>query len=85
MHYWGVIIQLMSVDPEKFFNVWEMILSRQPEIIKKIFDSLDDEEKNSVMDHLLKMKSGSGWQPGQRESARTALDAILNTGHNKSN
>jgi hypothetical protein len=74
----------MSGDPELFYNVWEMILSRQPEVIRNIFNSLDDEEKNTVLDHLKKMESESGWHPEQRESARAALEAILDTGNNES-
>lgn len=66
----------MNGELENFYNVWELILSRQPRVIRQVFDSLNEEEQNSVLVHLQRMQSEPGWQPGQRESAQSALEAI---------
>lgn len=70
----------MNGDQKTSYNIWEMLLSRQPEVIKQAFNSLDNEEQKAVLDHLHRMRSEDGWQPGQRESARVALDVISGTG-----
>jgi len=49
-------------------------------MISMAFDSLEINEQKAVMDHLQRMMSESGWQPGQRESARAALDVISELG-----
>lgn len=77
MHNSSVIIQPMNGNLENFNNVWEMILSRQSEVIRQAFNRLDEEEQNTVLEHLQRMQSESGWQPSQRESAQAALEAIL--------
>jgi hypothetical protein len=66
----------MNSDLEPYLNIWEMLLSRRPGVIRKTFDTLDTEEQHAVLDHLRRMVSESGWQPEQRESARAALEAI---------
>jgi hypothetical protein len=66
----------MDDDQKTYLNIWEMLLSRQPEVINKAFDSLDSKEQKAVLDHLGRMMSTSGWQPEQRESARAALEVI---------
>jgi predicted metal-dependent TIM-barrel fold hydrolase len=76
MHNWSVIIQHVKGDQGSYFNIWEMILSRQPDVISMAFDSLDIDELEAVLDHLRQMISASGWQPGQRESARAAMEVI---------
>jgi hypothetical protein len=70
----------MNGEQGSFFNIWEMILSRQPGVIGKAFDSLAINEQNAVLDHLRRMSSESGWQPAQRESARIALEVISELG-----
>jgi NADH:ubiquinone oxidoreductase subunit E len=59
-----------------FGDIWEMILSRKPDVIEKVYASLDPDQRDAVLDHLHKMVTESGWQPEQRISARAALDAI---------
>ena len=80
MHNFSVIIQPMNADNENFYNIWEMILSRQSEVVRQAFNSLDEGEQNAVLEHLQRMQSESGWQPSQRESAQAALEAILDAG-----
>lgn len=70
----------MNSDHENFYNIWELILSRQPKLISQAFKSLDAEEQQAVLDHLKRMRSESGWQPGQRESAQAALEVIMALG-----
>jgi hypothetical protein len=59
-------------------NIWEMILSRQSEIIGKVYESLDPEQRETVLDHLRRMVTEPGWQLEQRISAQAALDEITN-------
>ena len=84
MHNSSVIIQLMNADHDNFYNIWEMILSRQSEVVRQTFSSLDEEEQNAVLEHLQRMQSEPGWQPSQRESAQAALEAILDRGEERS-
>jgi hypothetical protein len=63
-------------DQESFFNTWEMILSRRPGVIRVAYNRLYIKEQKAVLDHLRRMTSASGWQPGQRESAQVALKVI---------
>lgn len=57
-------------------NIWEMLLSREPEWILLAFETLDSQEKRAVMAHLHKMAEEPGWQPEQRISAQAALDTL---------
>ncbi len=58
-------------------QLWEDLLSRQPGVIKAAFASLYPTDQQTVLAHLQRMVSESGWQPEQRISARTALDVLL--------
>jgi hypothetical protein len=66
----------MSADKNRFDNIWELLLSRDPVRILKTYDSLPPDQKRAVLEHLEKMTSEPGWQPEQRLSARAALDVI---------
>jgi hypothetical protein len=57
-------------------KLWENILSREANLIKSAYDSLADEEKQQVVDHLKIMISESGWQKEQQISAAAALEVI---------
>jgi hypothetical protein len=57
-------------------NIWEEILSRDPDRVKIAYNSLSDEERRHVSDHLKKMVSESGWHQEQKISAQTAINAI---------
>ena len=63
-----------SMKPEQ---LWEDLLSRQPETIKEAFASLDPSDQKAVLAHLQRMVGESGWQTEQRLSARVALDILL--------
>jgi hypothetical protein len=58
-------------------QVWEELLSRQPETIKAAFASLDLSDQKAVLTHLKRMARELGWQPEQRLSATAALDVIV--------
>lgn len=60
--------------------VWDGILSRDSRRIVQTFLSLDEQSKETVIAHLKRMVSESGWHPEQIKSAQAALDAILNKG-----
>jgi hypothetical protein len=61
-------------QPEK---LWEDLLSRQPYEIMAAFSSLNPSDQKAVLAHLQRMVNEAGWQPGQRISARAALDVLL--------
>ena len=67
----------MDEHQVSFGDIWEMILSRQPDVIEKVYASLEPDQREAVLDHLHKMVTASGWQPEQRISAQAALDAIM--------
>ena len=64
---------------ESFFpieDLWEQLLSSDPERIRKAFSELDPISQKSVLEHLNKMAVEEGWHPAQRASARAALQAL---------
>jgi hypothetical protein len=67
----------MHMTPEEPGELWEDLLSRQPETIKGAFLSLNPADQQAVLTHLQRMVSESGWQPEQRLSAKAALDTLL--------
>ena len=67
----------MDEHQVSFGDIWEMILSRQPDVIEKVYASLEPDQREAVLDHLHKMVTESGWQPEQRISAQAALEAIM--------
>jgi hypothetical protein len=68
----------LSVD-----RIWDLLLSRQPDLIKKTFQQLDRTDKKSVIQHLQRMSSESGWHKEQKKSAEIALAnlKIINVKH----
>lgn len=60
----------------EFEDVWEVLLSRQPERVRKVFARLDENERRVVRAHLLRMTTEPGWHPEQVISAQAALDAL---------
>ena len=68
----------MNTEWNEIVNVWEMLLSREPDWIEKAFVSLHPDQKRAVLIHLQKMVSEPGWQPEQQTSAQIALDTLLN-------
>ena len=67
---------LMSTQENRFDNIWEVLLSRDPVRILTVYDALPLEQKRAVQAHLEKMAGEPGWQPEQRLSAQAALDAL---------
>jgi len=56
--------------------LWNDLLSRQPELIRSAFNSLDDPNQKAVFTHLQRMVNEAGWQPEQRASAKAAIHAL---------
>lgn len=67
----------MVSRPESLEELWDYLLSAEPEKVQLAFEQLDESEGQAVVTHLRRMVTEPGWQPGQRESARAALK-ILN-------
>lgn len=57
-------------------NLWDDILSNEPERIRCAFIRLSNQEQNKVAAHLDWMVNGKGWHPAQKKSAETALKHI---------
>jgi len=57
-------------------DLWEHILSENPEKIKEVFHNLNPEEQQYVIEHLYKMATEPGWHPFQIQSARTAYKVL---------
>ena len=56
--------------------LWDRFLSRQEQQIQEAFRELNNAEQASVLSHLERMANEPGWHPEQRESARTAINAL---------
>ena len=57
-------------------NLWDHLLSRQPELVRAAYQSLTPAEQQDVLAHLQCMVSEPGWHPEQIASAQAALDAL---------
>jgi hypothetical protein len=69
----------MSNDSSLFATpeeLWDALLSRQAELIRAAFASLDQTEQSAALAHLQRMASEAGWHPEQSESALAALAAL---------
>jgi hypothetical protein len=55
---------------------WANILSGDAPQIRSVWDSLSADECAGVRQHLLRMRTETGWHASQRESAEAALQAI---------
>ncbi len=56
--------------------LWNQILSRDPEKVRKMFVSLPKAEKIGIRAHLIRMTTEEDWHPEQVKSASIALAAI---------
>jgi hypothetical protein len=63
-------------SPEHLEVLWNDLLSRQPELIRAAYDSLDEQNQKVVFTHLQRMVSETGWQPEQVASAEAAIQAL---------
>jgi len=68
----------MDSTPEQLEAIWNDLLSRQVKLVRKAFNVLDTSSQRTVLLHLQRMVSESGWQPEQRTSAKAALKALEN-------
>ena len=55
---------------------WAGLLSQRPSRIRRAWARLAPPERSSVLAHLRQMVDGEGWQPSQRDAARSALEAL---------
>ncbi|MBN2086110.1 MAG: hypothetical protein JW748_12900 [Anaerolineales bacterium] len=62
-----------TLDPEL---LWSRLLSGEPDLIRAAWESLDAAGREGVRRHLQTMAEEPGWQPGQRQAARSALDCL---------
>jgi hypothetical protein len=67
----------MTFSEDELYQFWDELLSRQPQIVKQAFARIPKKEQKAVLAHLKDMAKGEGWQPGQRDSARAALDFLI--------
>jgi len=61
------------LDPEDF---WAEVLSANPDRVRRAVAGVPAEDRAAVVRHLRTMTAEAGWQEGQRNRARAALDAI---------
>ncbi len=64
----------MTMNPVDL--VWEQILSRDPELIRAMYEKLTIDEQMAVLKHLKIMISEEGWHPEQVKSAQVALKTL---------
>jgi len=60
--------------PDQF---WDDLLSGIPEKVLAAYTQLTMTDQKALLEHLQEMVEGEGWQPVQRDSAATALNAII--------
>jgi hypothetical protein len=66
----------MSKPMDPLEKLWSEILSRDESLIKTAFHRLDPSSQKTVLHHLQKMISESGWHTEQRKSAQAALTVL---------
>ncbi len=66
----------MNIGSDQLEQIWDNLLSRQPNLIQAAFSSLDSINQKAVLAHLYRMVDEAGWQPEQRASARAAIKAL---------
>jgi hypothetical protein len=57
-------------------SLWDSLLSRNADLIRQAFSTLNEAEKAFVLEHLKRMQTETGWYPQQRQSAADALTAL---------
>jgi len=65
-----------SFSAAELEDLWDRLLSRQPEQARAAFARLAPTEQAAVRAHLTRMAQEDGWHPEQRQSALLALDAL---------
>jgi hypothetical protein len=64
------------LDGDVSENLWEQLLSRQPELVQQAFSGLEPPDRQAVIAHLQRMFEEPGWHPEQRKSAEIALQSL---------
>lgn len=57
-------------------TLWAGLLSHKPAQILRAWARLEAPERMAVLAHLREMAASEGWQPAQREAARSALGIL---------
>lgn len=57
-------------------ETWSALLSRDRDVVLRVYHSLDAQSRQVVLDHLSRMATETGWHPEQALSAQGALKAI---------
>ena len=66
----------MSGLDEFLEQLWDRLLSREPEKILQAFGELDQAERGLILTHLQRMTTEPDWHPEQVRSAQAAIDTI---------
>lgn len=67
---------MLPSAPYSFEQIWDALLSRQPDQVRAMYAALTGEEQRSVIDHLRRMATEPDWHPEQTRSAKEALAAL---------
>lgn len=59
-------------------ELWNHLLSQDPLRISEVFNQIDSNSQNQIIQHLQRMIHETGWQPMQKENAKIALEVITN-------
>lgn len=57
-------------------ELWANLLSGDTQRIRDAWNTLSDEERRAVLEHLARMRDEAGWHSSQRESAAAAIEVI---------
>lgn len=66
----------MQYSDDPLETIWDGLLSQDPSMIKRVYNTLNSDSQNNVLLHLQRMMSEAGWLPIQRQSAQIALDVL---------
>ncbi len=65
-----------NIQSDQLEQLWDNLLSRQPDRIQSAYATLDTHNQKAVLAHLNRMVKEPGWQPEQRLSAKAAIKVI---------
>jgi hypothetical protein len=65
-----------NIQSDQLEQLWDNLLSRQPDRIQLAYTSLDTHNQKAVLAHLHRMVTEPGWQAEQRQSAEAAIKVI---------
>jgi hypothetical protein len=70
------LLLMTANDFNDLEELWDALLSRDVQRIRLVYNSLNIEDRQSILAHLNRMANEPGWQKEQRISARAALEAL---------